>query len=268
MYKELLLLISCNLISTTVLAEQRIGGYDYENNKTYFETSDVISFGNVVIGKLNTSKPGSRDIHYGEYIYFCGFKELISYSSTSIYYKNNGEYDKTRKTNLSESTSVIGLEKNSDMLIKVMGVQVFVGYLEKKCSNLTKKFPKIEIPFTRSQSTVDHVMLDTFVINKNLRSAWIKRSNTNSEKVLDSNNKPIQIDGTDYIQYTIDKNKGYSLLHTVVDCQKNMIGHRNYIEYSEKGNIVSSEKETSEPSMRTIVPNSLGEQTRDFLCKI
>ena len=111
-----------------------------------------------------------------------------------------------------------------------MGVQVFVGYLEKKCSNLTKKFPKIEIPFTRSQLTVDHVILDTFVINKNLRSAWIKRSNTNSEKVLDSNNKPIQIDGKDYIKFTIDKNKGYSLLHTVVDCQKNMIGNRNFIE--------------------------------------
>ena len=266
-------LTTCFLFCVTVCAEVKVGGYNLSNVKTFFDTNDVVSYGKVVVAKVNSdnleSNSSTKYKSNIDYIYFCGFKELFEYGSTWTYYKNNGEFEKSVTKKSSNETFPISLEKNTDFLHKIKGTQLLVQYLDKKCSNENKKFPRIEIPFVRGVSIIDHILFDTLVINKNLRSAWVKRSYTLSEKMLDGNNKPIQIDGSDYVEYTIDKNKGTKMTNLLIDCDKNTIGTKETIEYSVKGDVVSSSKVTSKTlEMDTIVPNTVGEITRDFFCKI
>lgn len=266
-------LISIFIFNFHVQAEIKVSGYDFSNNPSFFETNDIISFGRIVVGKVNSSNlENNKSTKYrknAEYIYFCGFKELYEYSSTYFYYKQNGEFDNSNTTKSSNETMPISLEKSNDMTHKIWGTQVFVEHLEKKCSSVNKKFPRIEIPFARGVSTIDHILLDTFTQSKNLRSAWVKQSYMLSEKILDSNNKPIKIEGSDYISYTIDKNRGNLMVHLVVDCDKNTLGTRELIEYSVKGDVVRSSKSNSNSvEMNSIVPNSIGEITKELFCKI
>lgn len=260
-------------INNSAHSEQKVSGFDFSNTPGFFDTNEIISFGKIVVGKVNSNNLASNNStkykRNADYIYFCGFKELYEYSSTYNYYKQNGEFENSNTTKSSNETMPISIEKSNDMTHKIWGTQVFVEHLERKCSNINKKFPRIEIPFARGVSTIDHILLDTFTINKNLRSAWVKQSYMLSEKVLDPNNKPIQIDGSDYIKYTIDKTRGSKMMNTVVDCDKNMIGTRETIEYSVKGDVIKSAKSNSKSlEMDAIVPNTIGETTVDFFCKV
>jgi hypothetical protein len=273
MYKILYFLISFFLFNFSVQAEQKVSGLNYSNIPGYFETNDIISFGKIVIGKVNSSNfENNSSTKYrktAEYIYFCGFKELYEYSSTYIYYKQNGEFDNSNTTKSSNETMPISLEKSNDITHKIWGTQIFVEHLDKKCSNINKKFPRIEIPFARGVTTIDHILLDTFTQNKNIKSAWVKQSYTLSEKILDSSNKPIKIDGSDLTAYTIDNAKGTTMVNTVVDCDKDLIGTKETIIYNVKGEVINSSKNNSKSvEMNSSVPNSIGEITKEFFCKL
>jgi hypothetical protein len=273
MLKKSLILLYLFITTLFANAAQKVSGHDFLNRPLVYETNDIISYGKIVIGKTNsnnfTDNSSKKYRNNSEYIYFCGLKELYRFNSTDIYYKDNGEFESSTTTKSSNETMPIALEKTNELTHKLMGTKIFTSDLEIKCSNVIKKFPRLEIPFARGVTTIDHIVLDTYNQNKNIRSAWIKQSFMLSEKILDSNNKPIQIDGSDFIKYTIDKTKGYKMFNNFVDCDKETIGTSEVIEYSVNGEVLRSSRNNSKSlSMDPIVPNTVGELTKIFLCKI
>ena len=55
MLKKSLILFLFISNSLSAYAEQKVSGYDFLNNPLTFETSDIVSYGRIVIGKANSN---------------------------------------------------------------------------------------------------------------------------------------------------------------------------------------------------------------------
>jgi hypothetical protein len=202
------------------MAKPILSGYDYGKNSVYFEDSSIISFGKIVTGKV-ISNSKNENLQYSKeenLIYFCPFDSLEKTSSKTNYYELNGTYKSTLESNLSEETYPISMESNASM-DRLTGWTGVRKKLKSKCSKIHKKYPRFEVPLTRTNDdkTIRHVTLDTIKTQGGIKSAWVKNRNLDVDIMKNEDGTPLLIGGEEWKTYSFTKDGNYGMTEYQVD---------------------------------------------------
>ena len=269
--KKLIILLSVLLLtSVNLMAKPVLSGYDYDKKSVYFEDSSIISFGKIVTVKVkyNSKNEIQQYSHEDNLIYFCPFDSLEKSSSKTNYYELNGTYKSTLESNLSEETNPISMESNASMdgLTGWSGVR---KKLKSKCSKTYKKYPRFEVPLTRTNDdkTIRHITLDTIKSQGGIKSAWIKNRNLDVDIMKNEDGTPLLVGGQEWKTYSFTKDGNYGMTEYQVDCQNNKLGVTSFADYDSTGKVTKNESVPLDiKNMESILPNSIGEVIHNFIC--
>lgn len=255
-------------IPFNVQAKLIISGY-FDDKPIYYEDTSIVSYGNIVYGQIKTNNVDELNQttnRVTDYLYFCKFDELMSVNNKFTTSDSDGKFISSNVNDSSRRVSPINMD-SSENLDTLFGYLGFRNKLKSKCSKVSKKPPRYEIPVVRSEVSVYHVLLDTVVTEGKLKKAWIKIREISNQTVMDDKGNPLIIDNEQFKEYKIVENVKYEMLEYSIDCKNNNLLVTKLIEYDSIGKVTNSfnfpyDKERD----GSVVPNSTGESIHKFIC--
>jgi hypothetical protein len=256
---------------TTVSAAPKVSGKDFLNRTIKYETNNIKTYGRIVTGVVNYSNENAdNNINktVEKHMLFCGNGELYEYEAETNEHSNDGAwYKTTRKFDSKDSTTIVTTEKTQQSLLKFSGLNGFYQELQSKCSNANSKFPRIDIPITRSESTIFHAILDTFSFDGKLKHIWVKDQKIYKTEMRDANGQPLVLSGETMYEYKFSEPRNYSMSRYAIDCKNDKLAVYQLIEYKAKGEVLKSESvDLNRLRLDTVIPNSIGEGIHKFVC--
>lgn len=267
--KKILVLIIC-LISINSEAKTILSGIDPSGKPFYFDDSLIVSYGKMVTAKvkINDKSADTNEPYVFDrtYVYFCSFDNIEISSYKTDYFDSTGKYKNSSEGGFSESTFPISINGNSHLDSR-LGWSGFRNKLRSKCSQISKKLPRLEVPLTRSETDIYHIILDTIKTEGNIKSGWLKNRNIVSETLKNEDGSPMIFDGQEVKNYSLAKDKKYSMEEFQVDCKREKTATTQVLKYDSNGNITDSKFYPLNPqNMVSVVPNSIGEVLYKFMC--
>lgn len=270
--RTFLVLILFNAVS---LKAEIINGELYEANKMakYFDTSELISYGNIVFGILKhvgkIEDENKQFIFEGEYLYFCKLSELKHVGGRTKNFDANFKLISIDDNESKYDVYPLNFKETSDVYHRLFGTKNFEKFLKNKCSARSKEYPKYDVPVFLTDQAVTLLKINTFKNDVKFKYAWldIRKIDTEFHKLRDGS-----IDmsmGKPYERKKISNSGDFQKIYFGADCKDKKIAELRYFNYNKTGNVIDSKEIDDIPkNYKEVIPDTLGESSLKAICSL
>lgn len=266
------LALICLLFLCDANAAIKLSGNNFSGTEIKYDTREIKTYGRIVIGAaVNTTEgPEGKTQVIEKQILFCGTGEIFEYESEANEYKSDGTFAKRIYKNESRNNTIpISREKTEQYWLKFTGLTGLYLEMSSKCGSANLKYPRIEIPIARSETTVFHLILDTFSNDGKWRYIWIKDQKIRREESKMPNGQPVVFKGEAMYEYKFIEPRNFSMVRYVFDCTggKQAISHA--VDYKSNGEVLKTDSyDTNRLRFDHPIPDTVGESIQKWVCNL
>jgi hypothetical protein len=256
---------------TDATAKEKLSGKNLVGIAIYYSPESITSYGRIVTGQtvIKHDDPDNEkySASFEKHLLLCKSDELLSVGVVSERYKKSGEWIETIERE--DSSDQVRALARTINLSDSGGLGGFHRELRSKCSGNIAKLPKLEIPVAKSDDVVFHAILSTYRKKAGLTAIWMSRKKFEKIEKRNSRGEKMIVLGQTLYNYKIIKDFPRMMVKLTFNCERGEYAELEGHSYDSTGKITDSYSfDIKSAKFLEPIPDSIGENILDFVCKL